>query len=299
MLEEILKQIILEKKAQGAPKAVILNFLKEYIQYLVLNLIYNHKDFKKLVFKGGSCLRVCYVLPRLSEDLDFDYDKKAFKTLLPFLENFLSKEIKSKYFPGLETKIQSPKRIYLKFPMLYNLAIAQRPESNKLYVKIETENKILPYAGFELTPVSQFGFNFLAYHYDLPSLMATKINALLFRLWFKGKRQEVDIKGRDFYDLFWFYKNNVKPNWRLLKKITKIKNEKELKAVLLRRIKKSVTTQKLEYDLKNFLPEQSFVSDFSKNYLEIIKNTLLIPSSFSHTITKEERGVKEGGTLSQ
>jgi len=75
MLEEILKQIILEKKAQGAPKAVILNFLKEYIQYLVLNLIYNHKDFKKLVFKGGSCLRVCYVLPRLSEDLDFDYDK--------------------------------------------------------------------------------------------------------------------------------------------------------------------------------------------------------------------------------
>lgn len=274
MLEEILKQIVLEKKSQGISNAVILNFLKEYIQYLVLNLIYNHKDFKKLIFKGGSCLRVCYTLPRLSEDLDFDCDPKVFNVLLPNLENFLSKEIKTKYFSSLETKIQAKKRIYLKFPLLYKLGMAQKPESDKLYVKIETEDKILPNAGFELTPTSKFGFNFIAYHYDLPTLMATKIHALLYRLWFKGKKQEVDIKGRDFFDLYWFYENNIRPNWKLLKKITKIRNEKELKTTLFERIKKSVTTQKLEYDLLNFLPEKEFVSDFSKNYLEIINKYL-------------------------
>ena len=263
MLEEILKQIVLEKKSQGISNAVILNFLKEYIQHLVLSLIYNHKDFKKLIFKGGSCLRVCYNLPRLSEDLDFDCDPKVFNALLPNLENFLSKEIKTKYFSSLETKIQSKKRLYLKFPFLYHLGMAQKPESDKLYVKIETEDKILPDAGFELTPTSKFGFNFLAYHYDLPTLMATKIHALL-----------LDIKGRDFYDLYWFYKNNIKPNWKLLRKTTKIQNEKELKATLLERIKRSVTTQKLEYDLLNFLPEKEFVSDFSKNYLEIINKYL-------------------------
>ena len=271
MLEEILKQIIQEKRARGVPPAVILNFLKEYIQHLVLNLIYNHKDFKKLVFKGGSCLRICYNLPRLSEDLDFDYDQKTFKTLLPYLEDFLSKEIKGKYFSKLETKIQSPKRLYLKFPFLYHLGIAQKPESDKLYVKIETEDIILPHSEFELTAVSQFGFNFLVYHYDLPTLMATKIHAFLYRLWFKGKKQEVDIKGRDFFDLYWFYKNDIKPNWPLLKKITKIKNKRELKIALMKRIKQSVTPQKLEYDLKNFLPEPNFVADFSKNYEELIK----------------------------
>jgi len=56
-----------------------------------------------------------------------------------------------------------------------------------------------------------------------------------------------------------------------LKKITKIKNKRELKIALMKRIKQSVTPQKLEYDLKNFLPEPNFVADFSKNYEELIK----------------------------
>lgn len=272
LLEELLKPIIAEKKQLGIPKAVILNYLKEYIQYLVLNLIYNHPKFKRLVFKGGSCLRICYRLPRLSEDLDFDYGKKQFPgRLLPDLEKYLCDEIRSKYFSPLETKIQAAIRLYLKFPLLHKLGLAEKSESDKLYVKIETENTILPQAGFELTPVSQFGFNFMAFHYDLATLMTGKIHALLNRLWFKGKNQEIDIKGRDFYDLYWFWQNNVKPNWRCLRKISPIRNETELKNILMKRISKAVTPRKLNYDLKNFLPDPSFVSDFSHNYLELIK----------------------------
>ena len=276
LLEELLKPIIAEKNQLGIPKAVILNYLKEYIQYLVLNLIYNHPKFKRLVFKGGSCLRICYQLSRLSEDLDFDYGKKQFSgRLLPDLEKYLSNEIRNKYFFPLEIKIQAQLRLYLKFPLLHKLGLAEASESDKLYVKIETENAILPEAGFELTPVSRFGFNFMAYHYDLPSLMAGKIHALLNRLWYKGKNQEIDIKGRDFYDLYWFLQNNVKPNWRCLKKISSVKNETELKNILIEKISKTVTPRKLNYDLKNFLPDPSFVSDFSKNYLRLVKK--LIP----------------------
>lgn len=275
LLEELLKPIIAEKKQLGVPKAVILNYLKEYIQYLVLSLIYNHSEYKKLVFKGGSCLRICYSLPRLSEDLDFDYAKIQFPGgLLPDLEKYLSHEIKSKYFPSLETKIQSTIRLYLKFPLLHKLELAEKSESDKLYVKIEAENALLHKALFELTPVSQFGFNFMAYHYDLSTLMAGKIHALLNRLWFKGKKQEIDIKGRDFYDLYWFLQNKIKPNWQALRKITKVKNEKELKNILIEKIEKIVTPQKLNYDLKNFLPDPSFVSDFSKNYLTLMKKII-------------------------
>ena len=275
LLEELLKSIIAEKRQLRVPKAVILNYLKEYIQYLVLSLIYNHSEFKKLVFKGGSCLRICYNLPRLSEDLDFDYEKKLFPDgLLPGLEKYLSYEIRSKYFSSLETKIQSTIRLYLKFPLLHNLGLSEKPESDKLYVKIEAEDILLPEASFGMTPVSQLGFNFMAYHYDLPTLMTGKIHAVLNRLWFKGKKQEIDIKGRDFYDLYWFLQNNVKPNWRSLKKITTIKNEKELKSILVERIRKTVTPQKLNYDLRNFLPDPSFVSDFSKNYLELVRKII-------------------------
>jgi len=63
LLEELLKSIIAEKRQLGVPKAVILNYLKEYIQYLVLSLIYNHSEFKKLVFKPlSSTLSKLYLL---------------------------------------------------------------------------------------------------------------------------------------------------------------------------------------------------------------------------------------------
>jgi predicted nucleotidyltransferase component of viral defense system len=41
---------------------------KEYLQYVFLHAISRHGDF---VFKGGTCLRICYGLERASEDLDF------------------------------------------------------------------------------------------------------------------------------------------------------------------------------------------------------------------------------------
>lgn len=276
LLEELLKPIIAEKIQMGVPETVILNYLKEYIQYLILSLIYNHSEFKKLVFKGGSCLRICYNLPRLSEDLDFDYGKKQFsEELLPGLEKYVSYEIKGKYFPDLETKIQSTVRLYLKFPLLHTLGLAEKSESDRLYVKIETEDRILPEASFAMTPVSRLGFNFMAYHYDLPTLMTGKIHALLNRLWFKGGNQEIDMKGRDFYDLYWFLQNKVRPNWRALRKTTTVKNEKELKNVLIERIIKIVTPHKLSYDLKNFLPDSGFVSDFSINYIELVRKTIM------------------------
>lgn len=275
MLEQLLKPIIAEEKKKGTPKMVILNLLREYIQYLALNFIYNHKKFKKLVFKGGSCLRICFNLPRLSEDLDFDFDqKKLGPYFLKELTGYLKREIKDKYYSALEIKKQANKRIYLKFPFLYNLNLAQKPESNKLYVKIETDNKIPPFATTDITPVSKFGFNFIAYHLDLPSLMAGKIHALLYRLWFKGKKQEVDIKGRDFYDLFWFFKNKVEPNWKMLNSACKIKNKQMLKKFLKERIKKTVTPKKLKYDLLNFIPDQEFVEIFSQNYQKIIEKYL-------------------------
>ena len=46
MLKNILKNIVADKKRQGAPDFVIKNFLKEYLQYPVLQFIYNSQDYK-------------------------------------------------------------------------------------------------------------------------------------------------------------------------------------------------------------------------------------------------------------
>src|SRR3989338_2838278 len=42
---------------------------KEYLQYIFLNAVSKYPD--NFVFKGGTCLRICFGLERASEDLDF------------------------------------------------------------------------------------------------------------------------------------------------------------------------------------------------------------------------------------
>ncbi|MBN1157310.1 nucleotidyl transferase AbiEii/AbiGii toxin family protein [Candidatus Woesearchaeota archaeon] len=51
---------------------------KEYLQYVFLNSLSKFAD--DFVFKGGTCLRVCYGLERASEDLDFSTRINAKKT---------------------------------------------------------------------------------------------------------------------------------------------------------------------------------------------------------------------------
>lgn len=275
MLNDVLKTIIEEQRHQNIPKQVIINYLREYIQYVILSEIYNSRDYKKMVFKGGSCMRIGYDLPRLSEDLDFDYLPKLLveKPLISLAE-YLNQQIKNKQFDRIEIKTQSDRRVYLKFPILYGLGLNQKPEIDKLYVKIEAEAEILPYAEIVFKPVAKFGFNFLARTYDLPTLMAGKIHAFLYRVWFKGKKQEINIKGRDFYDLWWFLDKGITPNWKTLKKTTGIADEKSLKRALKDRIKKTITPRKLAFDLQNFISDQEFVADFAKNYQEIISRYL-------------------------
>lgn len=268
MIEEILKIIVDEKKKQGAGRAVLLNFLKEYLQYAVLSYIYNSKEFKNLLFKGGSCLRICFNLPRLSEDLDFDGEVNLSK-----LESFLKEKFKKTGYNFLETKIQGKGRLYLKFPILKKLGLTPRGESDRLFVKIEIEQDKIPYAEFGLTPVSGFGFNFLVRHYNLSALFTGKINAIIQRLWFKGKKNEVDLKGRDFYDLWWYLQKGIEPNWKALETTVKIKNKKELRKILRNRIR-AVTPYKLSFDLQNFLTDREFVANFSENYKIIMEQFL-------------------------
>jgi predicted nucleotidyltransferase component of viral defense system len=115
MLEQILKTLIDEKKRQGLTNDVIRNILKEILQFYSLDFIYNSVYGKDLIFTGGSALRICYGLNRLSEDLDFDLeeDKKIDKELLVNdIINYFKKRLS---FQKIEATISGKeKKIYLK-----------------------------------------------------------------------------------------------------------------------------------------------------------------------------------------
>ena len=276
MIKKILKEIVNSKKKAGIPDFVIKNYLKEYLQYPVLDFIYNSKDYKNFIFTGGSCLRICFNAPRLSEDLDFDLYAKDYKKLnLLKLAEHLKKYFQKKYLINIKTKCQTNRRLYLKFPILQELGLSNVSESDFLYVKIEPSKIDFKKPVIELSPISYYGFNFIARNYTLPFLMAGKLGAIFNRKWFKGKKNEINIKGRDFYDLFWYLQKGVSPNWKSLKNLADISTEKQLKKELLKIIDEYVTSQKLSYDLKNFFPDQNFVSDFCKNYKKIMKKYLI------------------------
>lgn len=258
------------------------NLLKDYLQVFALRYIYAHKKYSELVFYGGSALSQCYGLPRLSEDLDFvDLGNKTkIENLANDLQKYFEKEV------GLPVKIKTQKfRIYLKFPILKQLKLADNSQSGQLYLKVEI------FKGFnfcrkyktEIRPLFKLNQSILIKTFDLPTLMATKIRAILYRKWEKTGKDGgvlISVKGRDYFDLMWYLQKNVSPNLDCLDDISDINT---LKQKLLKIIDK-VDERSVILDLENFIADKNFVKNLGKNIKAILKgeiNKLGRPSTSS------------------
>lgn len=274
MIEQILKNLVEEKQRMGLDKAVISNLLKEILQFYLLDFIYNSSYGQNLIFTGGSALRVCFGMNRLSEDLDFDLewqkeiDKKklAQEVLVYFREKF--------GFSKIEAKIAGrQKKIYLKFPILYDLGISQKSASDKLYVKIEIASNISSYYQTEFTPVAKLNLNFIVKNYILETLMASKIITILRRTFEKGKGGKITFKGRDYYDLLWFFQKGIKPDMRRLKDVLGFENKKKIYLELEKKIRK-IKLAYLKEDLLPLFEDGRFIENYCRNYKKMIEKYL-------------------------
>lgn len=150
------------------------------------------------------------------------------------------------------------------------MGLATQSESDNLYIKCDIESiQTDKYSTIKSTK-SAYGYNFVALHYDLHSLYAGKIAAILTRNLLIDSNNKQTIKGRDFFDLLWFLKQGVEVNFELLK--VKL-NESSLTIEELRnRIKQKVSLATTVYktDFKNdllpFISDTRFLSDYVDNY---------------------------------
>jgi len=187
------------------------NALKEIIQEVVLLGLWRSKFYEKAVFYGGSALRILYKLDRFSEDLDFsliapqkNFDIKkylgAVKSELELWDFEVSTEEKNK---KNESPIDSG---FIKANTVIHLL--------KIDVNLKTHKNAVMKIKLEVDQDPAIGFTSeLKYHLhpipftiktmSLPSLFAGKMHALLCRT------KRTNIKGRDWYDLIWFVKNNI------------------------------------------------------------------------------------------
>jgi len=198
------------------------NSLKEVVQEIVLCGLSRAGFFKTAAFYGGTALRIFYGLDRLSEDLDFSLKMPDpafdFSEYLPILE----KEVRSY---GLNFSVEAKdktadsgiKSAFLKGNtkehMLMFFADEQLARSigsgELIKVKFEVDTNPPDYATFE----SKYRLLPIPYEitlYDMPSLFAGKIHAVICRAW-KNR-----VKGRDLYDYVFYLSRGTAVNLKHL-----------------------------------------------------------------------------------
>ena len=245
--------------------------LKETVQYYILDFISKSAWSDNFLFKGGTCLRICFGLPRLSEDLDFDilnYQDFELKHFLKDLKNYFNKDLK---ISKLSIKIAgNQKIIYLKFPILKDLGIAGKNESNILFVRLDLSPTVGKTYKSKISIKSAPGFSFLIKRYSLKDLFSGKLAAILTRETLEGKDKKARFKGRDFFDLIWFLEKKVQPNWDYLAELTRL-SKKEAIEKLENKVK-NVRPEFLKTDLLPFFQDSQFVINFAKNFKSLFEN---------------------------
>jgi predicted nucleotidyltransferase component of viral defense system len=172
-----------------------LNLLREYMQALVLRSFHESEAFVNLAFVGGTALRFVYRLPRFSEDLDF-----ALETREGYNPQSWMKKVKSDLqFAGFQTAVTwnehtAVHKSWVKVAGLLKEAGLSGQTDQNLSIKLEIDTRPPSGAISERGIVNRHAMLSLR-TYDLPSLMAGKVHALLTRKY---------AIGRDWYDLVWY-----------------------------------------------------------------------------------------------
>ena len=186
------------------------NQLREYLQHVILRELFDLGILEKLVFHGGTALRLIHGLERFSEDLDFHVETSDAELKMTEWTETLNDQLtyqgyQSECTPPGEGNVQTTD---VKIAgLLYEVDVSRHREE-KLRIKLEVDTN--PPAGFGVdTSRVDYFFPYVVHHHDLPSFLAGKLHALFQRAW---------TKGRDYYDLMFYLRryNEIEPNLQYL-----------------------------------------------------------------------------------
>lgn len=204
-------------------------YIKEVIQAHILAYIYSDAKFGTLIFYGGTAMRFCHNLDRLSEDLDFIGMNFYYQNELALgLQKYFSK-----HWLVCDFKHQKF-RTTLKFRNLLRHFDLKFENSDDLYLKIEISDNFAFAHDYkeQFFPLNKYDLSIFIRSLSLADLMWTKLNAVLYRSW-ANERKWINFKGRDIYDLFWYLSQKIKPN---LGCIENIESYEQLQKLLIDKI---------------------------------------------------------------
>ncbi|MFW6129660.1 MAG: nucleotidyl transferase AbiEii/AbiGii toxin family protein [Atribacterota bacterium] len=247
-----------------------LNYLRDYLQHVILREMFEQDWLQELVYHGGTALSMVYDFPRFSEDLDFHLLKPDLDYTLESKIDVLVKALqKNGYFINLNPKYEgNVKGVFIKFKQILYEAGISRHKNKNLNIKLEID--VNPPLGFrtETRTIDKF-FPFVIQHHDISSFLAGKMHAILQRGW---------TKGRDFFDLNYFVNHwpNITPNFIYLNNALKQTgykgkevNEKNWRQLAVNRIEET-DWKAVKQDVDSFILRKGDLKAFRKDIL--VKN---------------------------
>lgn len=193
--------------------------LREYLQYKILEILFDGPHANKLVFTGGTCLRIIHGNQRFSEDLDFDNFNLSENEFNEISMNIKKELEKNGYKTEMKQVARAAFHCYIRFPkVLYEQGLSGY-EEEKILIQLDTEAQ-----HFLFTPekpiINKFDVFTRIETAPLDLLMAHKCFAILNR--HKNK-------GRDFFDLVFLMGMSIRPNRNYIEQKCAISSAKELK----------------------------------------------------------------------
>lgn len=190
--------------------------LREYLQHIILDFVYEHKLSSKLIFIGGTCLRIVYGSQRFSEDIDFDNKGLTFSEFEELMNHVGDRLKKEGFEVAMKQLRKGAYHCYIKFPhVLYEQGLSPLLDE-QILIQIDTMDQEVNY---ESEKYILDGFEVFKQISVVPKdiLLSQKLITIL-------KRQRS--KGRDFYDVMYLLQS-TSPNEAFLKDKLSVKNTRE------------------------------------------------------------------------
>jgi predicted nucleotidyltransferase component of viral defense system len=254
--------------------------MREIMQEIALAALSRTDFYKKAAFYGGTALRIFYGLDRYSEDLDFSLlESDSNFSLAPYfsviIDEFESLGIRVS-IREKDKRIKTPiESAFLKSETIWQElvledVVKQHGISSNKSIKIKIEIDRIPPLGFDTEEkLLVRPFSFYVNCFSLPSLLAGKLHALLFRKW-KNR-----VKGRDWYDMEWYIRKGVPLNTQhFLNRALETSDWKEetitseqILQLLTEKIN-DVSFEAVKEDVQRFIPNDEKLKIWSANYFK-------------------------------
>ena len=262
----------LEAQIAEATPEVQRSLVREYLQMRILQSLQRAGAMIPLAFHGGTALRFLYQIPRYSEDLDFALERQREQYDFRGYLGAIQRDMMADTY-RVEIKFNDHKVVHSAFirfrGLLYQLGLTPHHDEI-LAIKLEIDTNP-PAHALLTTTLIQHHVDVHLQHHDQASLLAGKLHAILQREY---------VKGRDWYDLYWYLRQShwASPNVSMLNQALVqsgwkkgVVTERNWQVYVQERLA-SLPWSRVVEDVQRFILKQQDLTEFTK---ETIDNLLL------------------------